>query len=230
MARRKSKAASRRSPTWSTSRVLYHAPVDWFDRLGQDTGLDSLFGWEVRIYRSPAHRGAYILLYRDPKTGQHRVAHDFIQAGNPYTWDSLQEIQTAVQEAAQQGVLVKRIGKNPRKKSTGYVAAKIRANTARRKREFKYWTPAVVKQRIERNAKLRKGFAQGALSWQEGKLQAHAGSNKFDQWRMETLEIWDPYAEGYVILEAIEEELRKALAGTGYYGEATGYDSWSIAK
>jgi hypothetical protein len=119
-----------------------------------------------------------------------------------------------------------------RPRSTGYVAAKIRANTARRKREFKFksWTPAVVKQRIERNAKLRKGFAQGALSWQEGKLQAHAGSNKFDQWRMETLEIWDPYAEGYVILEAIEEELRKALAGTGYYGEATGYDSWSIAK
>ncbi len=90
--------------------------------------------------------------------------------------------------------------------------------------------PAVVKQRIERNAKLKKGFEMEALSWKGGELQAHAGSNKFDQWTMETLGIWDPYAEGYVILEAIEEELEKALAGTGYYGERTGYDSWSIAK
>jgi len=117
--------------------------------------------------------------------------------------------------------------RNPR--STGYVAAKIRANTARRN-SGNSGVPAVVKQHIERNAKLKKGFEMGALSWKGGELQAHAGSNKFDQWTMETLGIWDPYAEGYVILEAIEEELEKALAGTGYYGERTGYDSWSIAK
>jgi len=68
----------------------------------------------------------------------------------------------------------------------------------------------------------------GALSWHGGTLQAHAGSNLFYQWAMETLGVWDPYAEGYVILEAIEAEIDRALRGTGYEAEATGYDGWDF--
>ncbi len=100
-------------------------------RLGQDTGLDSSWGSEVRIYREPT--GGYILLYRDPKTGQHT------EDGNPHTWDSPQEIQEAVREAVQQGVFTKRTKNNPR--STGYVAAKIRAHTRAKQNSYKVTTP-----------------------------------------------------------------------------------------
>jgi hypothetical protein len=88
--------------------------------------------------------------------------------------------------------------------------------------------PFLVQQRIRRSPVIREGLKKGALSFQEDTLQAHAGSDGFDSWVMESLGLQDPYVEGYVVLEAIEDELDRALKGTDYYAEPTGHDSWSF--